>query len=287
MKIALLQMTSGTDRAANGSVICAAMEAAAANGAAMLFTPEMACLLDRDRSRAAVQLTQAAQAAQLATLQAAARKAGIWAQIGMPWCPDDRDGTGEDDAASGRLRNRSILIDNEGEVRAVYDKIHLFDVSLPSGEAWRESAAYAAGTAAQLADTPAGRLGLSICYDVRFSSLYAELRAGGAELISVPAAFTQSTGAAHWHVLLRARAIETQCWIVAPAQCGVHEDGRATYGHSLVVDPWGEVLLDMGTQPGLGYALIDASRTHDVRAAIPMAENARSIGAAQLAADER
>src|SRR3546814_5438276 len=164
-----------------------------------------------------------------------------------------------------RLVNRGFVIDADGEIRARYDKIHLFDVDLPSGERYRESATYRAGERADMAETPWFRMGMSICYDVRFAGLYQQLTDAGATLLSVPAAFTATTGEAHWHVLLRARAIEAGVFVIAAAQTGRHEDGRSTYGHSLVIDPWGEVLLDMGTAPGVALWEIDMARVEDVR----------------------
>ena len=181
-------------------------------------------------------------------------------------------------AAGARLANRSFLIDDAGAVRARYDKLHLFDVDLPGGERYRESASYAAGDAAVCAATPWGQLGLTICYDLRFPALYAALAQAGASMVAVPAAFTRPTGAAHWHVLLRARAIETGCFIVAAAQTGEHADGRATYGHSLVVDPWGVVLLDMGEAPGAAVCDLDLDQVAAVRERIPSLAHARPFG---------
>jgi predicted amidohydrolase len=178
----------------------------------------------------------------------------------------------------GKVANRGFVIDGTGNVRARYDKIHLFDVDLPTGESWRESAVYQAGTGAVLVNgTPVGKLGLTICYDVRFPALFARIAEAEADLISVPAAFTVPTGRAHWHVLLRARAIEAGLFVVAAAQVGRHEDGRATFGHSLVVDPWGEVLLDMGEETGVGFAEIDPARIAEVRARIPALNHRRPI----------
>ena len=170
------------------------------------------------------------------------------------------------------------MIDRDGEIRARYDKIHLFDVDLPTGESWRESDVYAAGSErGDRRRTPVGRLGLTICYDLRFPALFARLAEAGAEVIAVPAAFTVPTGKAHWHVLLRARAIEAGLFVVAAAQVGRHEDGRKTFGHSLVVDPWGEVLLDMGDRHGIGFAEIDPARIADVRSRIPALDHRRPI----------
>ncbi|MEH3159403.1 MAG: carbon-nitrogen hydrolase family protein [Sphingomonas taxi] len=267
MRIALLQMTSGIDPAVNAADLRHGVAAAAANGAAMLFAPEMAGLLDRDRARAAASIRSEADDPVLASVRNAAAKAGIWVHLGSLAVRRE----------DGRLANRGFVIDAGGAIRARYDKLHLFDVDLPTGESWRESAAYAPGDSATVVDTPAGALGLSICYDLRFPALYAALAAGGAELLAIPAAFTRPTGAAHWHALMRARAIETGCFVVAAAQAGAHEDGRATYGHSLVVDPWGDVLLDMGGARGLGFAEIDPARVADVRARIPVLAHARAI----------
>jgi predicted amidohydrolase len=176
------------------------------------------------------------------------------------------------------VANRSFIIDREGTIRATYDKLHLFDVDLPTGESWRESNVYSAGSGVVLVNgTPVGKLGLTICYDLRFPGLFARLAESDADVIAVPAAFTVPTGKAHWHVLLRARAIEAGLFVVAAAQVGRHEDGRQTYGHSLVVDPWGDVLLDMGEESGVGFADIDLKRISDVRSRIPALNHRRAI----------
>jgi predicted amidohydrolase len=182
----------------------------------------------------------------------------------------------------GRLVNRGLLIDASGAIRARYDKMHLFDVDLPNGESWRESAVYAGGDRLVVAETPAGLLGMSICYDLRFSALYQALTDAGATLLTVPAAFTVPTGEAHWHVLLRARAVEAGVFVVAAAQCGEHEDGRRTYGHSLVVDPWGRVLLDMGEELGLGFADLDLQQVEEVRGRVPAIRHRRAVPEPQI-----
>lgn len=269
MKIALLQMTTGIDPAANARALVAGIAGAAAGGATMLFTPEMSGLLDRDRARAAPSLYPEADDPVLAAVRAAAADHRIWVHLGSLAVK----------GADGLLANRGFVIDDTGAVRARYDKLHLFDVDLPTGESWRESAAYAPGEGAVVVDTPVGPLGLSICYDLRFAALYGALSNAGATVLAIPAAFTRPTGAAHWHVLMRARAIESAAWVVAAAQTGEHEDGRATYGHSLVVDPWGEIVLDMGDGAGLGFAEIDAARVDDVRARIPVVAHRRPIPA--------
>jgi deaminated glutathione amidase len=275
MRIAVLQMTSGIDPAANAATLVSGMEDAKAGGAVMLFTPEMTGLLDRDRARAAGAIVEEGADRVLAAAREAAARLGLWVQLGSLAL---RPGAGE-----ARYVNRGFLIDDGGAIRARYDKLHLFDVDLPTGESWRESAAYAPGAGAVVAETPAGRLGLSICYDMRFPDLYRALSDAGAEILAAPAAFTVPTGHAHWHVLLRARAIEAGCFVIAAAQVGTHEDGRATYGHSLVIDPWGEVLLDMGEAPGVGFADIDLARLHDVRARIPALKHRRPIPEVALA----
>ena len=266
--IALYQAQSGLDPTANAEKLVGAVRDASAGGAAMLFTPEMSGMLDRDRERALGKARAEDQDEVLASVRKAAAKAGIWVHLGSLALKGD----------SGKLVNRGFVIDDLGEVRARYDKIHLFDVDLPTGESWRESAMYEAGEGAVIvSDTPVGKLGLTICYDLRFPELFQRLSDAGADLISVPAAFTVPTGRAHWRVLLRARAIEAELFVVAAAQAGRHEDGRDTYGHSLVADPWGEVLLEMGEEPGLSFAEIDLKRIADVRSRIPVHQHRRPI----------
>ncbi|MES2336522.1 MAG: carbon-nitrogen hydrolase family protein [Pseudomonadota bacterium] len=274
MKAAVLQMTSGIDPRVNAGTIVDAMAQAAAGGAAMLFTPEMSGLVDRDRARAAGSILAEHDDRVLAAVREAAARHGLWVHLGSLAVRGD----------DGRFANRGFVIDGTGQIRARYDKLHLFDVDLPSGESWRESASYAPGTRAVVVDTPLGRLGLSICYDLRFPDLYRALSDAGATILSVPAAFTVPTGAAHWHVLLRARAIEAGAFVVAAAQGGTHADGRATYGHALAVDPWGEVLLDMGEGAGLGFFEVDPARQAQVRSRIPVLEHRRSIPPVEVAA---
>jgi predicted amidohydrolase len=268
-KIAVVQTNSGIDPARNAAALAAAIEEAGANGAEMVFTPEMSGVLDRDRTRAAQSIVREGEDQVLVSVREAAARTKVWVQLGSLALRRH----------DSRYANRSFVIDSVGNIRARYDKMHLFDVDLPTGESWRESAAYAAGDRPVLAMTPLGRMGLSICYDMRFPDLYRALSDGGATILSVPASFTRPTGAAHWHVLLRARAIEAACYVVAAAQSGIHEDGRATFGHSLVVDPWGEVLLDMGEAPGIGYAEINPDRQRDVRARVPALQHRRVIPA--------
>lgn len=275
MRAALFQSRTGIDPAANAKAISSAIADAAAQGADMLFTPEMSNLLDRDRARAAQHLCSEADDPTLAAARKAAAEAGIWVHLGSLALKGER--------ADGRLVNRGFVIDGSGEIRARYDKIHLFDVDLPTGESWRESAAYAPGERVVAVDTPWGRLGLAICYDLRFPDLFRAMSDAGASMLALPAAFTVPTGKAHWHILVRARAIESSCWVIAAAQSGTHEDGRATYGHSLVIDPWGDIALDMGEANGLGYAEIDAAKTSDVRMRVPSLKHRRRIGAVEVA----
>ncbi|WP_017671356.1 carbon-nitrogen hydrolase family protein [Blastomonas sp. AAP53] len=272
MKIALLQMNAGTDPAANADVLVKAVRDAKAGGAEILFTPEMSNMLDRNRARATQTICHEADDAVLASVRDAAAAAGLWVHLGsLAIKGDDPD---------GRWHNRAFVIAPDGSIAGRYDKIHLFDVDLPSGESWRESAVYQGGDQAVAVRLPHAVLGLSICYDIRFAAVYAALSRAGADIIAVPAAFTVPTGQAHWHVLLRARAIESACFVVAAAQTGNHEDGRSTYGHSLVVDPWGTVLLDMGEQPGLGFAEIELEQIADVRARVPVIANRRPVAEA-------
>lgn len=267
-KIALFQSTTGIDPETNAGGLLNAIGEAAAGGAEILFTPEMSGILDRDAVRARGKLHEEGDDPVLAACRAAAKDRGIWVQLGSLAV------LGED----GKIANRSFVIDREGRVRARYDKIHLFDVDLPTGESWRESNTYSPGEGVVLVNgTPVGKIGLTICYDLRFPGLFARLAESDADVIAVPAAFTVPTGQAHWHVLLRARAIEAGLFVVAAAQAGAHEDGRQTYGHSLVVDPWGEILLDMEDRHGVEFADIDLKRISDVRARLPALRHRRDI----------
>lgn len=275
MKLALYQARTGIDPNRNAAALGRAVTEAAAGGAAMLFTPEMSGLLDRSATRADAVVVPEELDCVLEAMRAAAVEHGIWVQLGSLAVrrPDHR------------LANRAFVIDDTGAVRARYDKIHLFDADLAGGESWRESARYAAGDQAVVIDTPLGRVGLSICYDLRFPALYSALAAAGATMLSVPAAFTVPTGRAHWHVLCRARAIEAGAFVISAAQCGLHEDGRETFGHSLVVDPWGEIVLDMGdAEDALGFADIDPEAAEQARAAIPALRHRRAIPQAEVAA---
>jgi predicted amidohydrolase len=267
-RIALFQSNTGIDPAANATALVDAIGQAASGGAAMLFTPEMSGLLDRNSQRAAVNLRKEDQDIVLAACRDAAREHEIWVHLGsLAILVDD-----------AKVANRGFVIDRAGNVQARYDKIHLFDVDLPTGESWRESAVYRAGQSSVVVNgTPVGKLGLTICYDLRFPALFARIAEANADVITVPAAFTVPTGQAHWHTLLRARAIEAGLFVVAAAQVGHHEDGRNTFGHSLVVDPWGDILLDMGDEKGVGFAEVDLARISDVRSRIPALNHRRPI----------
>ncbi|WP_288483594.1 carbon-nitrogen hydrolase family protein [uncultured Novosphingobium sp.] len=267
-RVAILQMTTGIDPVVNAATIVGAMEHAKAGGAVMLFTPEMSGLLDRDRARAARSITGEANDPVLAQVREAAARLGLWVAIGSLAIRKE----------DGRWANRAFVIDDAGEIAARYDKIHMFDVDLANGESWRESSAYAAGDEVVTANTPVGRLGLTVCYDVRFPALFEALGQLQCDVIAIPAAFTVPTGKAHWHLLQRTRAVEASAFVIAAAQVGQHQDGRATYGHSLAVDPWGEVLLDMGGETtGVGFVDIDPVRTAEVRRRLPSLANRRAI----------
>lgn len=277
-KIGLVQTRTGLDAQRSAQDLAAAADRLAAAGAEIIFTPEMCGLLDRDSARLKAAATTEADDPVLAALAAVAKARGVSIAIGSLAIRDQAA------APDGRLANRSFVLGADGKILARYDKMHLFDVDLPNGDRYRESASFLGGGQVQLADLPAARLGLTICYDVRFPQLHAALALAGAQIIAQPAAFTVPTGEAHWHVLLRARAIETGAFVVAAAQAGKHADGRQTYGHSLVIDPWGRVLLDMGTEPGEAIVEIDLAEVEAARARIPNLRHARPLPEAQVAA---
>lgn len=268
MKISIHQMCSSTDHSVNVNAMVDAIRQSSEAGASMYFAPEMSLLMDKDRPRALHNLTSPSFATSINKLSSAASEQAIWVHVGSVPVVNE---------LTGKLANRSIVFGPDGSVHGIYDKMHLFDVNLSSGESYRESMAYEAGLGPVAVDTPAGLMGLTICYDLRFPSLYAKLISIGVNLIAVPAAFTVTTGEAHWHTLLRARAIEAEAFVVAAAQSGNHEDGRQTFGHSLVIDPWGEVLLDMGKSEGLGFADVSIDRLMDVRDQVPVHRNRRQV----------
>ncbi|MCE2747898.1 MAG: carbon-nitrogen hydrolase family protein [Rhodobacter sp.] len=265
MRAGLVQLTVTDDPVGNLPQTLALVRAAAAGGAGFVLTPECTNALSSNRGHQQDILHPEDSDPTLAALRAEAARAGIWLLIGSLGLKTRDDG--------GRFANRSLLIDPTGAITARYDKIHMFDVTLSEAETYRESASYRPGARAVLAETPFGMLGLTVCYDIRFPALYRRLAQGGAQIITVPAAFNHITGAAHWETLLRARAIETGCFILAPAQTGFHAEvrgkGRRTHGHSLVIAPWGEVLADAGTDPGVIFAEIDLAEVARARARVP------------------
>lgn len=264
---ACVQMRSGRDPGANRDAAVAGVREAAARGAAYVQTPEMTSLVERNRERLFAHVTTEDRDATLAALRDAARETGTVVQVGSIAV-----------RVGDKIANRAYLIDAGGAIVAAYDKLHLFDVDLPSGERWRESATYTGGARAVIAETPLAAIGLTICYDIRFPGLYRALAEAGAEVLTAPACFTRQTGAAHWHVLQRARAIESGAFMISAAQGGVHEDGRETFGHSMIVDPWGRVLADAGHDgPGIILAEIDLAQVADARARIPSLRHGRAF----------
>jgi predicted amidohydrolase len=261
---ACVQMRTGRDPSRNRDDAVAMVREAADQGAHFVQTPEMTGLLERDRASFREKVTTQDDDPTLAGLRDVARERGLWIQIGSLAVK-----------AGEKAANRAFLIDPEGDVVASYDKIHLFDVDLANGERWRESNAYAGGDRAVLAQTPWGLLGVTICYDLRFPQLYRALAEAGASVLTAPSCFTRQTGEAHWHVLQRARAVENGAFMIAAAQGGKHEDGRETYGHSLIVDPWGRVLAEGGTEPGVILAEIDLALVADARQRIPSLQHGR------------
>ncbi len=266
LNVACIQMRSGTEVNANVEAASALIRRAAEEGAELIATPEMTSLLDRKPGAVFAKSTTEEADPALAAFSNLAAELRVWLLIGS--LPIRADGT--------RCANRSFLIAPDGGVAARYDKIHMFDVQLNAGNIYRESDGFAAGGEAVLAAMPKAKLGLTVCYDVRFPHLYRDLARAGAEVIFVPSAFTRITGEAHWHILLRARAIETGSFILAPAQCGKHADGRETYGHSLIVGPWGEVLAEAGVEPGVISARLDLAAVEDARSRIPSLTHDRS-----------
>lgn len=274
-RAALLQMRSGVDVAANAAAFEAMAREAAGHGATYIQSPEMTGAVDRDRQRLRGGLAGAEGDPVVAAARRVAAECGVHVHVGSTAIA----------AADGRIANRAFLFSPGGRQIATYDKIHMFDVDLDGGESWRESATYAPGSECVVADIGAGLLGLAICYDIRFPQLFQAQANAGASVLSAPAAFTRQTGEAHWHVLQRARAIENGAFVLSAAQGGRHEDGRETYGHSLVVDPWGRVIAEAeGDAPGIVYADIDPALSAEARGKIPNLKNARTF-AVRMAGD--
>jgi predicted amidohydrolase len=263
-------MRSGTSVTENIKAAIALIREAAVQGAELIATPEMTTLLDRKPGAAWEKSTTEEADSGLAAFRALATELKVTLLIGSIAIR----------ANDGKCANRSFLIGPDGAILARYDKIHMFDVQLNAGNIYRESDSYAAGGEAVVANLPAAQLGMTICYDVRFPDLFRALAWAGANIISVPAAFTRITGEAHWHILLRSRAIETGCFVIAPAQGGKHEDGRETYGHSLIIDPWGEVLAESGVDPGVIVATLDLAKVDEVRGKVPSLKHVRPFKAA-------
>ncbi len=267
--VACVQTNSGADMDANVEAAAALARAARDAGADLIMMPENVGLMVRSSGVIRAHAAPADAHPALTAFRELAREIGAWLVVGSLPVP----------AADGRIATCSFLVDSAGEVAARYSKIHMFDADLAGGESYRESRIYEPGAAARIAETPWGALGMTVCYDLRFPRLYRDLAQAGARYLSVPSAFTKVTGQAHWHVLLRARAIENGCFVFAPAQCGRHFDSRQTFGHSLIVDPWGEVLADGGDEVGFVTAEIDPARIDEARAMIPSLQHDRPFAA--------
>lgn len=274
LKVACVQMRSGVDIAKNVADASDMITAAARDGARLIATPEMTNLIDIRKGMGKSKAFREADSPALAALGALAKQHKVWLLIGSLAIAQE---------AGDKLLNRSYLIAPSGTVFARYDKMHMFDVEVGDGQSYRESAGYAAGTEAVLADTEIGKIGLSICYDLRFAGLYRALAQAGADILTCPAAFTKVTGEAHWHTLLRARAIETGAFVLAPAQTGQHEDGRQTFGHSLIVSPWGEMIAERSEDaPGILTATLDLSQVAQARNRIPSLRHDREISVRRI-----
>lgn len=276
LKIGLIQTSARREIAENLELVAPQIREAASGGAQLIVTPENVAMIEPIREQSMAKARTEAEHPAVPAFAGLARETGAWLLAGSLGIrrPD------------GKLNNRSYLFAPDGSIAARYSKIHLFDVDLANGETYRESATFAHGDEAVVAESPWGGIGLTVCYDMRFPQLYRALAKAGARIITVPAAFTVPTGEAHWHVLLRARAIETGCFILAPAQTGTHAEGRRTYGHSLVVAPWGEILADAGTEPGVTLVDLDLAQVDAVRKRIPALQHDRdfSLSTSRLAA---
>jgi predicted amidohydrolase len=275
VEIGLVQCRTPADQAASLAHVGPLVREAAAKGARFILTPEATNILQRNRAKLFEKLTTAEDDVCVQGLIALARELKVWLLIGSALVK----------RTDGGAANRSMLVGPEGRVVATYDKIHMYDVDLPSGERQRESQLYTPGEVAQVVDTPVGRLGLTVCYDLRFPYLHRALAKAGAEILTTPSAFTRSTGEAHWEVLLRARAIETGAFMLAPSQGGFHEDGRGTWGRSMAINPWGEVLAAAtDDEPQVLRASLDLTEVAKARAAIPNLVNERAFAGPETAA---
>jgi predicted amidohydrolase len=264
-RVACLQMQSGNDLDANFATLRTMTREAAAGGASFVMSPEYALMMDGSGRIMRERALPPDGGAVLTELCAMSRELNIWTLVGSLTLRIDDE----------CMVNRSYLIDATGGIVASYDKIHMFDCTLPDGKVIRESSAYRPGECAVVAGTPWGTLGMTVCYDLRFPHLYRTLAQAGAQYLTIPSSFQRQTGKVHWHTLVKARAIENACFVFAPAMCGEHPGGRSTYGHTLIVDPWGEVLADGGEAPGIVYADIDPARVQKVRAMIPSLQHDR------------
>jgi predicted amidohydrolase len=278
-KVACVQNCAGREMAPSIAELLPLIRQAAAGGASLVVLPEMATMIEPRNDLVLGKTFAEATDPGLAAFRAAARELGVWVLVGSLLLREP---------GAPRVSNRSLLLDARGEIVARYDKIHLFDVDLAGGERYRESATVQAGDRAVLAETPWGLLGLSVCYDLRFAALYRALAQAGAQFLAIPAAFVYTTGKAHWHTLVRARAIETGCYVFAATQCGVHADGHRTFGHSLIVAPWGEVLADAGEEVGVVLAEVDPAKVEEARRMVPALRHDRAFsgpGGARRAAE--
>jgi len=270
--VGIIQLNTGNQIRAATDIAESFIREAAAKGAQFITTPETSHLMEMDREAVLTKACCEQDDEGLKRFRALAQELGVWLHIGSLIIK----------VSDVKLANRGFMIDPDGEVKARYDKLHLFDVDLPNGEVYRESKLYEPGENAVLVHSPWGKIGLTICYDVRFPHLYRTLAEEGAAIIMVPAAFTVKTGEAHWHTLLKARAIETGCFVLAAAQTGKHATGRSTYGHSLAVDPWGTVVADGGTQPGLTLVDLDLAKVAETRLTMPSLKHKRPYGVNQF-----
>ncbi|MCI0429854.1 MAG: carbon-nitrogen hydrolase family protein [Rhodospirillales bacterium] len=266
-KVALVQMNSGREVAPNIDAASHLIREARGAGAELILTPENTTMVEPKRALILEKAKSETEHPAIPAFQALAAETGAWLLIGSLSIKLDEQA----------CANRSFLFSPAGEIIARYDKIHMFDVDLANSESYRESTTFRPGARAVVADLPYGRIGLTVCYDLRFAYLYRALAQAGASYLTVPAAFTVPTGRAHWHVLLRARAIETGCYVFAPAQCGEHAEGRRTYGHSLVVAPWGEILAEAGEEPGVILAEIDPVKVEEARRMVPALQHDRDF----------
>lgn len=266
-RAALIQITAGPEPASNAQLNAALVKEASAGGAQFVMLPEVCNMIEPDRAALRQKVRLENEDETIAVLRETAAKAGVWVLVGSAVVAPN--------GPEGKLANRSLLIDSNGEIQGRYDKMHLFDVNVGSDDVYRESDTYQGGDKLALIETPWGSLGMTVCYDLRFPHLYRDYAKAGAVMLTIPSAFTRPTGLAHWHVLLRARAIECGAFVFAPAQTGDHPGGRKTFGHGLAVDPWGEVLIDQGEETGIAYAEIDTGLAAKARSRIPALKHDR------------